>query len=113
MPIRVPFIFFFRHVLFSARECVWLDALPPGPVLNGEIKLAEILRPADLALRQMPSRGKIGEVAMISEDRERLTAAKFRAPLTETFDDGEKLLVMNLIVAFGDGILLRIKGTRA
>ena len=79
-------------------------------ILNDEVEFRQFLDLTSLTTSQSVLNVEILQISMISKDLNWNSAAfKFRTSLLEAFNNNQKLLVVNLVVAFSEKHFVTIK----
>src|SRR6516165_8189134 len=98
-----------REVMAS-RHGIRLAHGVAGPVDDVEVVVAKQLRPPRLSPVENLGRGEILEILVVRVNREGVgSTLQIRAPFLESDDDGEHLLVVDLVVQLGGRELARIE----
>src|SRR5882724_3465091 len=88
-----------RIDIFVTGQCIWLGAQPSCMVTDQVVEPREVLRPTDLATRELLGGCKVFEVLVIGEhEYDMCRALKVVAPLSEGLEYCKQLFIVNLIV---------------
>ena len=83
-------------------ESVWLCPEPSCAVPNEVVESVQILRPTNLSASELFRSGKVFKVFVIREYEHSVGGAfEVVAPLLESFEDRQELLVIDFIVKLG------------
>src|SRR5882724_4546473 len=85
--------------IFAMGQHIWLGAQPSCPIADQVVESREVLRPTDLATRDLLGGCKVFEVLVIREhEYDMCTALEVVVPLLEGLEYCEQLFVVDLIV---------------
>ena len=88
----------------TVSEGIGLCSKASGAEVDGKVELGEILRPAGLTVGQDLGTGEVLQVLVVSDHIDRRGGAlKVMSPVLESFEDGQQLLVMGIIVQLRGG----------
>ena len=83
------------------RQGISGSHLCPRGNLPDDVKILEKEGPASLAMRELVRILEVGQVLMVGEDGDRMWGAlQVLFPFAQSKDDGEKLLIIDIIVSF-------------
>ena len=83
------------------REGISRSHLHPQGDLPNDVKVLEKEGPVSLVMRKLARILEVGQVLMVSEDRDRMGGAlQVLFPFCQGKDDGEKLSIIDIIVLF-------------
>ena len=84
-----------------SRKGISGSHLCPWGNFPDDVKVLEKEGPASLATREFAQIFEVGQVLMVGEDRDRMWGAlQVLLPFTQSKDDGEKLPIVDVVVAF-------------
>src|SRR5882724_7346691 len=85
--------------IFTTGQCIWLGAQPSCLIADQVVESREVLRPTDLATRELFGGHKVFEVLVIREhEYDVCRALEVVVPLSEGLEYCEQLFVIDLVV---------------
>src|SRR5882724_13399558 len=88
-----------RIDIFATGQCIWLGARPSCPIVDQVVDPREVLRPMDLATRELLSGCEVLEVLMVREhEHDMCRTLEVVVPLSEGLEYGEQFLIVDLVV---------------
>src|SRR5882724_7158261 len=85
--------------IIAMGQRIWFGTQPSCPVADQVVESREVLRPMDLATRELLSGCEVLEVLMVGEhEHDMCRALEVVAPLSEGLEYGEQFLIIDLVI---------------